>query len=397
PPPRLFWLLASLSVAEQTCAVTARHRHHFIQCPLWLCVSINLSVCFPAFWCRTASRPLLLFRASSPPGDDGPKLRRGQRETPAGSLRQGEAEAVQVGRRAAVALLLPCARRRRPAPELLRGRPPPAAVGIAEGATLVERRGRRRRPARGAGARRAGRRGCGGGDQEGGLRSGVRAAAPVPLAAGRRHGDDAGREQRAIQGQHPTRNPTGHAAVHGGARDPRTAAPTGFVYGRRWIATRPSGSGPRRDGARCADDDGRVARGDVGRRRARQAHGQVSARGDENTGLGKPATAKGGAANEGGRGQGGEDEATGAGEDGEQAGLGAGGCEGEARAGGGQAEPARRAGRQGGRAQADRPPAVLLLRVLAQAAADVQMRADRGGCGTAVHTDAVQSFSQLSC
>uniref|UniRef100_A0A804NT12 Remorin C-terminal domain-containing protein n=2 Tax=Zea mays TaxID=4577 RepID=A0A804NT12_MAIZE len=302
PPPRLFWLLASLSVAEQTCAVTARHRHHFIQCPLWLCVSINLSVCFPAFWCRTASRPLLLFRASSPPGDDGPKLRRGQRETPAGSLRQGEAEAVQVGRRAAVALLLPCARRRRPAPELLRGRPPPAAVGIAEGATLVERRGRRRRPARGAGARRAGRRGCGGGDQEGGLRSGVRAAAPVPLAAGRRHGDDAGREQRAIQGQHPTRNPTGHAAVHGGARDPRTAAPTGFVYGRRWIATRPSGSGPRRDGARCADDDGRVARGDVGRRRARQAHGQVSARGDENTGLGKPATAKGGAANEGGRG-----------------------------------------------------------------------------------------------
>lgn len=98
-----------------------------------------------------------------------------------------------------------------------------------------------------------------------------------------------------------------------------------------------------------------------------------------------------------GAGQGGEDEATGAGEDGEQAGLGAGGCEGEARAGGGQAEPARRAGRQGRRAQADRPPAVLLLRVLAQAAADVQMRADRGGCGTAVHTDAVQSFSQLSC
>lgn len=97
-----------------------------------------------------------------------------------------------------------------------------------------------------------------------------------------------------------------------------------------------------------------------------------------------------------GAGQGGEDEATGAGEDGEQAGLGAGGCEGEARAGGGQAEPARRAGRQGGRAQADRPPAVLLLRVLAQAAADVQMRADRGGCGTAVHTDAVQSFSQPS-
>ena len=77
-------------------------------------------------------------------------------------------------------------------------------------------------------------------------------------------------------------------------------------------------------------------------------------------------------------GQGGEDEAAGAGEDGEQAGLGAGGGQGEARAGRGQAEPARRAGRrQGGRAEADRAPAVVVvLRVLAQAAADVQLRGE---------------------
>uniref|UniRef100_A0A0A9BRH9 Uncharacterized protein n=1 Tax=Arundo donax TaxID=35708 RepID=A0A0A9BRH9_ARUDO len=61
---------------------------------------------------------------------------------------------------------------------------------------------------------------------------------------------------------------------------------------------------------------------------------------------------------------------------------GSGGSQGEARARGGQAEPARRPGRgQGGTPEADRAPAVLLLRVLAQAAADVQLKNLRGSGG----------------
>jgi hypothetical protein len=50
--------------------------------------------------------------------------------------------------------------------------------------------------------------GRGDGDQAGGRRACVRAAA-VPLAARRRHGDDARREQGAVQGQHPSRHSAG--------------------------------------------------------------------------------------------------------------------------------------------------------------------------------------------
>jgi hypothetical protein len=122
-------------------------------------------------------------------------------------LHEGEAEALQVGRRAQVAVQ-GARRRPRPPPELWRRRPAAVATGVAEGCqqALLDlyQRGWGR-----AGCRcpRAGRRGH---EEGSGLRAGVtatemRAHAPAPDTKGCRHGDDAGREQGAVQDEHPPR------------------------------------------------------------------------------------------------------------------------------------------------------------------------------------------------